>query len=277
MRRLAAKMRSGSSKRMTSWMLHQIDDVGLSRLSDSSSCSAAAFFVRPSIFVIRKAFCAIAVLQRLAHAALALALVVVPAVVQEVHAVVERRPDDAECLGFILLPACMESAEPDKRDLLAGLSECPVRHLSLCLRRLDARGQCTGDSDLQEIAAGQHGVFLFAKGSSSTRAPGEQASRLTLAMTRGRCQKAGFGIRDFRLKAGSTYGGGKAEATTAVERRKLRRRWKGGSYDGGGKAEATTAVERRKLRRRWKGGSYERRWEGGSYEDGVSSGCGFRL
>ena len=78
------------------------------------------------------------------------------------------RADDPDALGLVFLPACVRTAESEKRYLGAGLSECPVRHLSLCLRRLDARGQCTGDSDLQEIAAGQHGVFLFAKGSSST-------------------------------------------------------------------------------------------------------------
>ena len=86
-----AKMRSGSFVADDLVDLQQVDVVGLEplqRLVDLLRRPSSRS--RPSIFVIRKALLPVAVAQRLAHADLALAVVVVPAVVEEVDAAVER-------------------------------------------------------------------------------------------------------------------------------------------------------------------------------------------
>jgi hypothetical protein len=60
---------------------------------------------------------AIAVAQRLAHANLALAAVVVPAVVEKVDSPVDRRAHDANTLGlFEVGPDKVVSAQPDHGD-----------------------------------------------------------------------------------------------------------------------------------------------------------------
>ena len=67
----------------------------------------------------QKGFLAIPVAQSLAHAHFALAVVVVPAVVEEVDAVVERGADDADALLLVLLHADVISAEADHGNFLA--------------------------------------------------------------------------------------------------------------------------------------------------------------
>ncbi len=67
--------------------------------------------------------------QRLAHADLAVAVVVVPAVVQKVDAPVHARVDELDPLGVAVGAADVEAAHADERDLLAGPSEHPVRHV----------------------------------------------------------------------------------------------------------------------------------------------------
>src|SRR5262249_33274976 len=73
---------------------------------------------------------AIAVAQRLAHAQLAAAVVVVPAVVHEGDAVIDRMPDDADALGLIGRPTDVVAAETDERDLLARRAERPIQHVA---------------------------------------------------------------------------------------------------------------------------------------------------
>jgi hypothetical protein len=72
---------------------------------------------------------AVAVPERLAHADLAGAAVVVPAVVHEGDAAIDGGSDDANRL---LLPRLAQviPTEPDQRDLLAGASEGPVEHVA---------------------------------------------------------------------------------------------------------------------------------------------------
>ena len=75
------------------------------RCSDSSICFAAVFLSRPSILVIRNALLPIAVAQRLAHAHFAFAAVVIPAVVQKIDPVIDRRANDLDAFLLILLRA----------------------------------------------------------------------------------------------------------------------------------------------------------------------------
>ena len=88
---------------------------------------------------------AIPVAQRVPHAALALAVVIVPAVVEEGDAAIDRRSDDADALGRILRPADVMAAEADGRDLLAGSSQDSIDHVSrLRTGRLVALGFACG-------------------------------------------------------------------------------------------------------------------------------------
>ena len=100
--------------------LHEVDDVGLQPLEATRrSARRPTPCVRPSILVIRKTF-AVAVAQRLAHADLALAVVVVPAVVQEGDAAIDGGADEPDALLLVLLAADVMTAEADDRDFLAG-------------------------------------------------------------------------------------------------------------------------------------------------------------
>src|SRR4029077_18943911 len=63
---------------------------------------------------------AVTVAQRLAHANLALAIVVVPAVVEEADAGIERRANDANALLLIGLHADVVAAEAHNGNFLAG-------------------------------------------------------------------------------------------------------------------------------------------------------------
>src|SRR5262245_56265157 len=87
---------------------------------------------------------AISVAQRLADASLARAFPVVPGIVDERDALVDRLADDANCEIFVdLREAEMPAAEPDGRDALAGAAEGAVhravgrrvRHCRLPLER----------------------------------------------------------------------------------------------------------------------------------------------
>ena len=101
-----------------------------SRASECSNWRVASFFVRPSIFVIRKTFWRQPSGERLAHAQLAQALVVVPAVVHEVDAALDRLVHQAQ--GELLVhvgQAEVPAAEPDGGHPLAGAAEGPVRHV----------------------------------------------------------------------------------------------------------------------------------------------------
>src|SRR4029450_13241887 len=73
---------------------------------------------------------AIAVAQRVAHPPLALAVMVVPAVVHEGAAAIDRRADDADALRRILRHADMEAAQAQRRYALARLAELTVGHVA---------------------------------------------------------------------------------------------------------------------------------------------------
>src|SRR5204863_3091521 len=94
--------------------------------------------------------------QRLSHAHFALAIVVVPAVVEEVDAVVERRANNSDALLLIMLRAEVVSANPDHRHPLAGVSEGAIwdRRLGRIRKLLRHRTHNAGSSNsFQEIAS----------------------------------------------------------------------------------------------------------------------------
>src|SRR5690348_4668292 len=70
----------------------------------------------------QKCFLAIAVAERLSHANLALTAVIVPAVVEEVYAVVECRADNPNAFAFFTLTTDVRTAQADHRNLLTGFA-----------------------------------------------------------------------------------------------------------------------------------------------------------
>src|SRR5262245_8098039 len=112
-------------------MLHQVDVIGLQpaqRLVDLSRCGLprAAIDLRH-----QEDLRAVAVAQRLAHAQLAAPVVVVPAVVHEGDAAIDRVPDDADSLDLVGRAADMVTAEADERHLLARSAERSIQHVAL--------------------------------------------------------------------------------------------------------------------------------------------------
>jgi hypothetical protein len=73
---------------------------------------------------------AVSVAQRVAHAPLALAVVIVPAVVEERDAPVNGASDDANAFGRIPWPADVMAAEADGGYFLAGAAQHPIDHLA---------------------------------------------------------------------------------------------------------------------------------------------------
>ena len=72
----------------------------------------------------------ITVAQRVTHPGLAGAAVIVPAVIHEIDAAIDRTAHDAEAQLFIhVLEAKMPAAEANRRDLLSRAAEDSIRHV----------------------------------------------------------------------------------------------------------------------------------------------------
>ena len=98
--------------------------------------------------------------EGLAHDLLAAAVVVVPAVVEERHALVEGGVHDLDGLVLVLDGADVPAAEAEDGDVHAGLAERPRRDALARLLVLRGRGAAErdgggrGDAGLEELAAG---------------------------------------------------------------------------------------------------------------------------
>ena len=154
--------------------LQQVDVIGLQPLQRLVELPRGALLAPAVDLGHQKGFLPVAVAQRLAHPDLALAVVVVPAVVEEVEALVESGADDPDALLLVGLLADVGAAQAHHGDFLAGAPQGAVGN-SLRLggpRDLAAR---TGDDshrqgELQELppgdaagAAGFGGFRLFAR------------------------------------------------------------------------------------------------------------------
>ena len=102
---------------MISWNCIRSMRSVCSRCRDSSICGAADSFVRPSILRHEKDLVAVSVAQRLSHADLAGATIVVPTVVHEGDASIDGAADESDALLFIGLFADVIAAETDGRYL----------------------------------------------------------------------------------------------------------------------------------------------------------------
>ena len=101
----------------------------------------------------QKCFLAMAVLEGFAHPQFAEAIVIIPAVVEEVHPRIEGRADDLDPVGILFRSADVVTADPDARDEFAGLAELAEAHpvADDFLRRVESRqhiallgGRCSG-------------------------------------------------------------------------------------------------------------------------------------
>src|SRR5712664_1035319 len=125
--------------------LHEVDAVGLEPAQRFLDLLGGALPAAAVDLGHEKRLVAVAVAQRLSHAELARATVVVPAVVEEVDAVIEGGADDADRLLLVCLPAEVVAADADQRHHLAGASQAtvrnPIAHVAhVILRRAPAHG-----------------------------------------------------------------------------------------------------------------------------------------
>ena len=124
--------------------LHQIDHIRLQPLQRLLELLARARGGAPVELGHHEGLLAIPVAQRLAHPLLGIAVVVVPAVVEEVHAVIERGAHDADRL-FFRGEAEMIAAEAEDRNPHAGSAQLArlhprIRcHLVLAFRHVSRR------------------------------------------------------------------------------------------------------------------------------------------
>ena len=99
--------------RMTSWCCKQVDHVGLQALEGLVDLLGGRLLGAAVDLGHEEDLLAVAVAQGLAHADLAAAVVVVPAVVHEVDAGVDGGADDLDALLLVLLPADVVAAQAD--------------------------------------------------------------------------------------------------------------------------------------------------------------------
>ena len=121
--------------------LHQIDAISLQALERFVDLPGGGGFGAAIDLGHEKDFVAVAVRQGIAHADLADAVVVIPAVVHEGNAVVDGAAHQLN--GFLLIErgfADVVPAQPDDRDTLPGAPQCAIDH-SIALRSFLVRAQ----------------------------------------------------------------------------------------------------------------------------------------
>jgi hypothetical protein len=111
---------------------------GIWTVSNVKPCSAATslpggFALRPTVDLgHQEHFVPITVLERLTHPKLASAVVVVPGVVHESDAPIDRGAYDANAQPLLdLLEAEMPPAEADRGNSLAGAAQQAIRHVGV--------------------------------------------------------------------------------------------------------------------------------------------------
>src|ERR1022692_1300604 len=105
--------------------------------------------LRPAIeFSHQEHFLSVPVTERKPHAPLAFPIVVIPAVVHEGDAAVDRTADDANPFVRVLRATDVMAAQPDRRHFFVGVSEASIDHsvsLGLARRRYADARQNTQD------------------------------------------------------------------------------------------------------------------------------------
>jgi hypothetical protein len=111
-------------------VLDQVDAVGLEATQGFFQLSYGLSF-RPAVdFGHQEGFVPVTVAERVTHPGLAGAAVVVPAVVHEIDAAIDRAAHDAEAQLFIhALEAKVPASKAKRRDLLSRAAEDSIRHV----------------------------------------------------------------------------------------------------------------------------------------------------
>ncbi len=121
--------------------LDEVDHVGLEAAEGLFELLVEGFGGAAVHLGHEEDFSAVAVAESLPHADFADAVVVVPAVVHEAHAVVDGFVHDGDAFGGVALFADVEAAEADGRDSLAGGAEFAIDHIG-GLGTIAAAGFC---------------------------------------------------------------------------------------------------------------------------------------
>jgi hypothetical protein len=113
-------------------MLNEIDGVSL-QAPQRLVQLPGSFLARAAVDLAHEEdFLPVAIAQSLTHARLAGAVVVVPAVVHEVDAPINRAPHDANCQRLVYgLQTKMPPAQPNQRHSFAGVAENTVGHFGM--------------------------------------------------------------------------------------------------------------------------------------------------
>src|SRR6266852_8811057 len=124
--------------------LQEIDGIGLEapqRLVNLAGCAFAGAGVKLGH---QESLLAVSVAQGLAHADFAGAAVIVPAVIEEIDAFIERGANDANAFLLVALTAEMVSTQADAGHVLAGVAQRAVGNTVLDFGGPDARQQAAG-------------------------------------------------------------------------------------------------------------------------------------
>jgi hypothetical protein len=161
---------SGSLSYIDLVELPQVDDVGLQAFQAVFEVLAGALGVAGTVLGHEEDFLALAVhRQGLAHDGLAAAVVIIPGVIEEGHALVDGSVHDLDRFLLVLDAADVPAAQAEDGDLDAGLAQRPRRQSFAVVRRggngTDAECRGAGQSGVEEIAASSfelvHGRIPF--------------------------------------------------------------------------------------------------------------------
>jgi hypothetical protein len=108
--------------------LQEINVIGLQPAQRILELLLGRFSISAIDLGHEKYFLPIAIPQRFAHADLAHAVVIIPAVIHEVDPLVDHGPDEADTLLLVGLLAEVIAPQPYERYLLAGVSQRAVRY-----------------------------------------------------------------------------------------------------------------------------------------------------
>src|SRR6266404_3848625 len=143
--------------------LQQVDPVGLEPAQGLLELCGRSLSVAAVDLGHQQHSLPVAVPQRFAHADFARAVVIVPAVVQEINAVVDGGANNAKTLLLVSLLTNVIAAQADNRDLLSSPSQGAVWHSPSCFngpcRGANTSSYCCGDRQFQEFSPGHQRVF----------------------------------------------------------------------------------------------------------------------
>ncbi len=144
--------------------LQQIDGVGLQAAQRLVDLAGGAFAAAGVELGHQEGFLAVSVTQGFAHTDFAGAVVVVPAVIEEVDAFIERGADDADAFLLVALAPQVVSAQADAGDVLTGVAQGAVGDAVFYFGGPYARQQGAGDGNagggFQKFAAGERGLGI---------------------------------------------------------------------------------------------------------------------